>query len=417
MTLASPALPSVLMVVDQLPFPPRNGVTLPTFHYAEGLRRSCHLNLVLMADEAQPFDQRALAENEAIFGPIPVIRVRRKRKMVRAIDEVLARDMFNQGWELASAPPTLMNCKADVLLASPFSAAAKWEATGLSRPEHFVCRIAAVSDCTAAEYHARHSQDFGSFRQWLKGRLDRVRSSRIARVEGKTLAKYQHVSMQTATDRDLMRLLVGERIAERVTLVPNGVRREFFEVCRNPESNTCAFIAELSSEYASIAAWLVGDVWPRVVDQLPDAKLLIVGKGASAALGAAIRQARNVEHIAFVDDLRSVYTNAAAAICPVFKGYGLINKALESMASGVPVIGGEAAFNGIEGFEAGIHGLVCRPRNTREFVAAICHVLTNREHAAQVGNAGRSLIEGQFRWERAVGTIEAMISGRPRVDA
>lgn len=410
----APSMPAVLMVVDQLPYPPRNGVTLPTFHYADGLRQSCRFSLALLADEAQPVDARALADNEAIFGKISVIRMRRRRKIRRAIDEVLARDMFNQGWELARASSELHGCEADVLLASPFSAAAKWAAAGLANPKNFRCRIAAVSDCTAAEYYARQSQDFGNVGQAIKGTLDRARSFRVAAVEGRTLASYQHVLMQTATDRNLMRQLVGNETADRVTLVPNGVRRDFFDVSRNPESNTFVFIAELSSEYASIADWLVREVWPSVTDAVAGAKLLIVGKGASKALSAAIAHTPNVEHVTFVDDLRSVYADAAAAICPVFKGYGLINKALEAMAAGVPVIGGAAAFNGMEGFEAGVHGVVCRPRSTPEFASAICDILANRERATQRGRDGRSLIEGQFRWERAVGTIEALIAGGGR---
>lgn len=407
----APSKPAVLMVVDQLPYPPRNGVTLPTFHYADGLRQSCALSLALLADEAQPVDTQALAENEAIFGKIPVIGIRRRHKVRRAVDEILARDMFNQGWELAGASSELLSGKADVLLASPFSAAAKWAAAGLDAPRKFRCRIAAVSDCTAAEYYARQSQDFGSVRQAIKGALDRARSFRIATVEGRTLDNYQYVLMQTGTDRNLMRQLVGNQIADRVTLVPNGVRRDFFNVVRNPQSKTFVFIAELSSEYASIADWLVREVWPTVTAELADAKLLVVGRGASEALSAAIAHNPNVEHVTFVNDLRSIYTDAAAAICPVFKGYGLINKALEAMASGVPVIGGSAAFNGIDHFEAGVHGVVCRPRNTQDFASAICDVLKNREQATRIGIAGRSLIEGHFRWERAVGTIEALIAG------
>jgi glycosyltransferase involved in cell wall biosynthesis len=206
-----------------------------------------------------------------------------------------------------------------------------------------------------------------------------------------------------------MRQLVGKDTADRVTLVPNGVRRDFFDVARNPESRTFVFIAELSSEYASIADWLVREVWPSVNDVIDGAKLLIVGKGASVALTAAIARAPNIEHVAFVNDLRMVYADAAAAICPVFKGYGLINKALEAMASGVPVIGGAAAFNGMKGFEAGVHGVVCRPRSSSDFVAAISNLVVNRELATQLGSAGRTLVAGQFQWRDAISSIARLI--------
>lgn len=409
-----PANLTILMVVDQLPYPPRNGVTLPTFHYADGLRQSHRLTLILMEDEAHPVDRRALADNEAIFGDIAVVRLRRKPKAKRLFDEMLGLDMYNQGWELVDAPAHLTGCRADVLLAAPFSAAAKWHAAALSDDGQFACRIAAVNDCTSAEYYHRCNQDFGSIAETLKGKLDRFRSSRIARAEGRALNRFNHVLMQTPTDRNLMRSIVGDAIAERVTLVPNGVRRELFDIQPASGSSTFVFVAELSSEYASIANWLVCEVWPNVNSENIGAKLLVVGKGASAALSTAIADTPNVSHVSFVDDLRTVYAGAVAAICPVFKGYGLINKALEAMASGVPVIGGVAAFNGIEGFQAGHHGVVCRPRNTMDFASAICDLLANSERAAQLGNAGRALIENQFRWERAVETVEELCARRHR---
>lgn len=400
---------SILMAVDQLPFPPRNGVTLPTFNYAEGLMKSHRLRLVLLADEASPVDPAALAANEAIFGEIPVVRVRRKQKLRRVVDELLGRDMFNQGWECVDASAALVDAAADVLLVSPYSAAAKWLAADTSRPDRFGCRIAAVSDCTAAEYFYRCAQDFGGLKLRLKAWLDRVRTPRVAVVERRTLENFDHVLMQTKADQQLMRSLVGQGAAARVTIVPNGVRSDFFEVRREEVSKNVVFVAELSGEYASVAEWLVRAVWPSVLERSPVAELLIVGKGASAGLREAIRCAGRAEHVDFVEDLRTVYAGAAVVVCPVFKGYGLINKALEAMASGVPVVGGAAAFNGIEGFVDRVHGFVCRPRNTEDFALAISEVLTNMARAEQIGSAGRLLIENQFLWASAIKRIESVM--------
>ncbi|TVO68106.1 glycosyltransferase [Denitromonas ohlonensis] len=403
---------SILMAVDQLPFPPRNGVTLPTFNYAEGLMKSHRLRLVLLADEANPVDQAALAENEAIFGEIAVIRVRRRHKLKRVVDELLGRDMFNQGWECLDASPELAGVAADVFLVSPYSAAAKWLAANSSGVDRFGCRIAAVSDCTAAEYFYRGTQDFGGLKLTLKARLDKLRASRVAVVEQRTLGNFDHVLMQTKTDQQLMKSLVGEGTAARVAIVPNGVRRDFFDIRRDGSTNKVVFVAELSGEYAAIADWLVRVVWPAVIARSQTAQLLIIGKGASAELREAIRCVGSAEHVDFVDDLRSVYASAAVVICPVFKGYGLINKALEAMASGVPVVGGVAAFNGIEGFVDRVHGFVCRPRNTEDFAMAISEILSNPVRADQVGSAGRTLIEDQFRWASAIQRIEALMPHR-----
>lgn len=400
---------TILMVVDQLPFPPRNGVTLPTFNYAEGLMKSSRLSLVLLVDEASSVDRAALAENEAIFGEIAVLRVRKKNKLRRVVDELLGRDMFNQGWECIDASAMSAEATADVLLVSPYSAAAKWLAADTCRPDRFDCRIAAVSDCTAAEYYYRCTQDFGGLKLRLKAWLDRIRASRVAVAERRTLANFDHILMQTKVDQQLMKSLVGNGVAAQVAIVPNGVRSEFFEVRRSEISRKAVFVAELSGEYASVADWLVRTVWPLVLEKSSIAELLIVGKGASAELREAIRCVGRAEHIEFVEDLRTVYEGAAVVVCPVFKGYGLINKALEAMASGVPVVGGAAAFNGIEGFVDRVHGFVCRPRNTEDFALAISELISNTAKAEQIGSSGRLLIKDQFLWTSAVKRIEALM--------
>gem|GEM_PF-5501871 len=93
---------SLLMAVDQLPFPPRNGVTLPTYNYAAGLKANYKFKLVLLVDEAFGVEQGELRANERVFGPISVVLVRRRSKSCRITSELLGKDMFNQSWELVN---------------------------------------------------------------------------------------------------------------------------------------------------------------------------------------------------------------------------------------------------------------------------------------------------------------------------
>jgi glycosyltransferase involved in cell wall biosynthesis len=318
--------------------------------------------------------------------------------------------MFNQSWELVNKYSVPELTPVDVFIASPFSAVSKWRSTSLDNAIKASCRIAAVSDCTTAEYFFRGMQNLGKLSTYLRGKIDRLRSGRIALTEERLLGGYNHVLMQTATDRDLMQTLVSDEVARRVSLVPNGIRRDLFDIKPDVVSKTAVFIAELSGEYAAGAMWLVSIVWPKVIEQNSNARLLLVGRGASPSLKAAIKGASGVEHVEFVDDLRSVYENASTAICPVFKGYGLINKALEAMASGLPVVGGSAAFNGISGFEEGVHGIVCRPWHTEDFAAAINEMNIDWNLRIKIGGNARSLVAGEFRWESSIGTIERLIN-------
>jgi glycosyltransferase involved in cell wall biosynthesis len=145
--------------------------------------------------------------------------------------------------------------------------------------------------------------------------------------------------------------------------------------------------------------------------------LTIVGRNPSARLRACMAEAQGVEHIEFAGDLASVYRHAGVVWSPVFKGFGLINKTLEAMASGLAVVGGAAAFNGIQGFVAGTHGVGLATPNPTEFAQQTIALLESPASSAAMGQAARRLIKGQFNWERTVAAVRAAFEQAPAVSS
>jgi glycosyltransferase involved in cell wall biosynthesis len=399
---ATPVFAVNWLVTDMLPFPPRNGLTLPLFHYATALANSGPLQLVLLWDEANPLPAQALADNEARFGRIRVVPMARRGLARRAFDELRQVEMMNHGWRLVAdglALQALPPC--DALLVSPMSAVAKARSSGLISFVRARFKVAATHDCKTAEYHFRGQQQIGLRQKAAKTWMDRQRCKLVAPVERQLLADYDCVTLQTDIDRQLMASLVSTAVAAKVELLPNGVAGQYFALVRQP-SPRVVFVAELSGEYADIARWLVTEVWPQVLPQQPDIELLMVGGGASDELHRIMAATPRVRHLAYVEELSTVYAQAAVALSPVFKGFGLINKTLEAMASGLPVVGGLAAFNGIAGFGAGVHGIVCEQRATSAFVESLSRLLKDEALRDSVGQAARRLLQGQFQWETSL---------------
>lgn len=390
-------LPILWWVTDQLPYPPRNGVTLPSFHHAQALAGRSRLRLVLLQDADAPPKASALQENEERFGPILVLKLRRAKSLHRLLAELAGREMFQHGF-LSAEAANLQGWQTGVedrLLVTPISAVAKLRALAPELPSRLERSAALVSDCTAGEYYFRGQERAGNWRHRLKGWLDRWRSAGIGRIEADLLDGYRAILLQTPRDREIFVDLVGPNLAEQVSLLPNGVNDDLFGLALNPAAHVI-FMAELSGEYGPIAEWLVGAVWPKV--QSGDFKLHIVGRGAGADLRALMVSTPGVIHSEFVPDLSQVYQSAALAISPVFKGFGLINKTLEAMAAGVAVVGGLAAFNGIAGFTGGRHGWVCDRPDTEEFARALSVLLQDGERRQAMARQGQALVSAGFRW-------------------
>lgn len=406
---------TVWLVTDQLPFPPRNGITVTVANYVEGLRQRHDVRLILLVDADDPPDAAAVAENERRIGPIRQYAFRRKPPLARVLDEWLGRDIYYHGWQCLSTLDGWCAASSAVLIVSPMSAVAKWRMLhGVAKRTARVA-IAAVNDCTTLQYHARGRPRIGGFRAFVRGWMDRCRSVRIARIERALLEGYDHILLQTQTDKEMMRWLVGEATADRVTLAPNGIRPTLASLQPDRKSNQVTFVAELRGEYAPVAYWLVSRVWPYVLRHHPATTLRVIGKGGDVRLRKRMEALPGVSYSPFVDDMGDVYRTSQVVVSPVFKGYGLITKTLEAMASGVPVVGGSSAFNGIEGFVPDRDGIVCETPDAGRFAQAIASLLKDPVRCQKMGESGRSLVRDRFRWETTLHTVEALLDRDPTI--
>ncbi len=133
--------------------------------------------------------------------------------------------------------------------------------------------------------------------------------------------------------------------------------------------------------------WLVEEILPRVWRDLPDARLLLVGRGSREWPPADPR----IETAGFVDDLESVYEQAACVVVPVTTGGGTPLKFVEALAYQVPIVATGFAARGLDAV-AGEHYL--RGDDAESFAHAIVGVL--REGASTLAAAGRRLAEAEY---------------------
>jgi glycosyltransferase involved in cell wall biosynthesis len=411
--------PRIWLITDQAPAPVRNGITLPLFNYVQGLRELADVGLCLLEAEGAADQNPFVAESSRLFGTVLRFKLQRKGRGARLLGELAGREMFQHGWFAATAPDTqvLSQMLAAPCLVSPMSAVAKWRALRAAADlAHANTVVAAVNDCTAAEYRFRHRATGGTTTARIKARIDGLRAPLIGRIESALLTEYDNVLLQTQADRAAMHDLSSAAVAAKVVLAPNGVSTQVLGVEPQPELRVL-FVAELSGEHGATADWLVRQVWPKVIAALPAARLHIVGRGASPGLAAALNTTAGVEHQTYVDDLAAVYQRVQVVLSPVFKGFGLINKTLEGMAAGTVVLGPAAAFNGIAGFVPGVHGLLVSTPAADEFAKVLLSALSQPALCSAIGGAARTLVREQFNWGRCIATLDRLLLDRTRDQA
>jgi len=136
--------------------------------------------------------------------------------------------------------------------------------------------------------------------------------------------------------------------------------------------------------------FLLDEVFPRVWEQLPDARLALVGAGLEQPPSSDPR----VETLGFVGDLRTAYAGASCAVVPLLQGGGSPLKFVEALAYGLPVIATRRAATGLE-VRDGEHCLLAE--GAEEFASALVRVL--RDGAPELGLCGRKLAAERYSIE------------------
>ena len=135
-----------------------------------------------------------------------------------------------------------------------------------------------------------------------------------------------------------------------VSIVPNGVDSMVFKF-QNKTLNTDPTILFVGNfkwlQNREAVSILVNKIWPRIVKQIPDAKLWIVGRFPTPEILAL--KDKQVEISDNIEDIRQAYQKSDMLLAPIYGPGGTRYKILEAMASGLPVV---TTPQGIEGLGA-----------------------------------------------------------------
>ena len=140
------------------------------------------------------------------------------------------------------------------------------------------------------------------------------------------------------------------------------------------------------------------DAMPAIRSELPDARLLLVGRDRGKTDLAALAHERGLgESVVFLgarDDIPLVLAASDVSVLPSLRE-GLPMSLLESAAAGVPVVA--TAVGGIpEVVEAGSGGILVPPREPAPLAEAVVALLRDPELRRSMGEAARERVEREF---------------------
>lgn len=131
--------------------------------------------------------------------------------------------------------------------------------------------------------------------------------------------------------------------------------------------------------------WFARNVLPRVLQQSPDARLVIVGSDPPPRYSLPDFGDR-MELRGFVDDVREPLSRYATFVCPILTGSGMRVKLLEAFAAGIPVVSTRIGAEGLAERDGEICALADSPE---EFAQRILDLFADPAQAAALAERAR----------------------------
>lgn len=178
-----------------------------------------------------------------------------------------------------------------------------------------------------------------------------------------------------------------------------GVNLNNYKTIRHPKYlNTLFHFASMDwMPNVEAVNWFMDHVWPRVVKQKPDVKLVLAGRGMPDQLKSLQEVNQNITIINDVKDSSEFYNHYDIMLVPLWSGSGLRIKLVEGLAYGKAII---TTSIGAEGIPYSHNKDMMIADTAEDFSDAILSLLNEPEKKQTLQKSARDLAEKTFDYKK-----------------
>jgi len=385
----------ILLITPRLPYPPYRGDKLKIFNLLKRLAGKNSIHLVSFIEEKSELQYlNDLAPYCAAIDVVPLSRWQsysrcvlgvlsnlplqvhyfKSGRMQRLLDEICRRQHFDV-------------IHTHLIRMAPYTA-------GLRHP----LKVLDLTDAVSL-----YLQRFLAREEALPMKLLlKMELNRMSRYES-IVERFNACFVCSEPDRDQ---LIKAAPAADIRIIPNGVDLAYFSsngaVAYEPQR--IVFTGNLTY-HPNIDGifYFVEEIFPLVKKEAPAAKFYIVGQSPPPRVQALASE--DVIVTGFVEDIKQYYLSSAVAVSPIRFGAGTLNKILEPLALGVPVV---ATSMGIEGLDLKIGKDILVADRPHAFARHVIQILKDADFRERMGKAGMTIVRRLYNWDSIVDALESV---------
>jgi sugar transferase (PEP-CTERM/EpsH1 system associated) len=230
----------------------------------------------------------------------------------------------------------------------------------------------------------------------------------LLKIELERIKRYESILEQfhacfVCSEPDKEQLLQAAPEAD-IRIIPNGVDLAYFsndapvpyDPARIVFTGNLTYFPNIDGIF-----YFVNEIFPLVKKEVPAAKFYIVGQSPPAKVQALASD--DVIVTGFVEDIKQYYLSSAVAVSPIRFGAGTLNKILEPLALGVPVV---ATSMGTEGLDVTNGKEILIADGPHTFARHVVRVMKEPAYRDSLGKEGMAIIRQLYNWDAIVQALE-----------
>ena len=386
----------LLVLTSRLPYPPREGHQLRSWHLLRALA-AAH-DVTLLSCERDDDEPQAGGPLRALVGRLETFPIRAQRSraalLLAAVKGIAGSRPFvvekYAGAALRRRVAELAP-RMDLIHVDMLPLMALLDGVAMRAP--------VVLNAHNVE-HELLQQRAAIEPQWPKRLFLRMQTRKLARFERDACRRADRVIACSRADAQVLARLAPHT---PVVVVPNGVDVEHHRPAARAADGPpqLVFVGQMGwFPNRDGVQWFLAEILPRVRAQRPDVRFVVVGKSEGLRVPAALRDA--VRLAGFVDDVGAAVDAAAVYVVPLRTGSGTRLKVLEAMAHGKPIVTTTIGAQGIDlvpGHEAFFAD------SAEGFSEAVVRLLADPAKAAALGAAARAKAQARYDWSAIGGDL------------
>jgi sugar transferase (PEP-CTERM/EpsH1 system associated) len=231
---------------------------------------------------------------------------------------------------------------------------------------------------------------------WLEARA-------LARTERHYVELADHVLTVSENDRAFFLRYVDPA---RISVIPTGVDTEYFTPWAEPEQpDTMVFTGSMDwMPNEDGVTYFADKILPLVHSEIPAASFWAVGRRPPRRV--QVLASDHVIVTGAVDDIRPYLGKAAVCVVPLRSGSGTRIKIFEAMAMGKAVV---STSMGAEGLPVRNGENIILADDPADFAQETVRLLRDPERRAELGRAGRRLVEEKYGWASVASIFDEVL--------